>query len=113
MVLAGRGIDGARILQFDSECDSGVFSRSDRSKSSPIWNRAPACVRGDVTDRGLGIEPDKRESIFNPFFTTKPSGTGLGLAIVAKIVSEHRGQNRRGKHAWRSGSMFRVCLPIT
>jgi signal transduction histidine kinase len=67
-----------------------------------------ACV--DVTDRGHGIEPDQRESIFNPFFTTKVSGTGLGLAIVAKIVGEHRGkidvESKPGE-----GSTFRVCLP--
>jgi signal transduction histidine kinase len=67
-----------------------------------------ACV--SVTDRGHGIAPDQRESIFNPFFTTKASGTGLGLAIVAKIVGEHRGkidvESKPGE-----GSTFRVCLP--
>ena len=46
----------------------------------------------EVSDHGSGIEPDKLESIFNPFFTTKPSGTGLGLAIVSKIVGEHGGK---------------------
>ncbi len=69
---------------------------------------ADACVA--VTDRGHGIAPDQRESIFNPFFTTKASGTGLGLAIVAKIVGEHRGkidvESKPGE-----GSTFRVCLP--
>ncbi len=45
-----------------------------------------------VIDRGAGIDPKNRESIFNPFFTTKPDGVGLGLAIVSKIVDEHGGK---------------------
>src|SRR5206468_3701192 len=34
-----------------------------------------------VTDHGIGIDPEHLESIFNPFFTTKPQGVGLGLAL--------------------------------
>jgi len=64
-----------------------------------------------VIDRGCGIPPDKIETIFNPFVTTKQSGVGLGLAIVAKIIDGHGGriavESEPGK-----GSTFRVCLPI-
>ena len=31
-----------------------------------------------VIDRGAGIEPNLMDTIFNPFFTTKPDGVGLG-----------------------------------
>jgi two-component system, NtrC family, sensor histidine kinase HydH len=64
-----------------------------------------------VIDRGVGIDPKTRDSIFNPFFTTKPTGVGLGLAIVAKIVDEHGGriavESELGK-----GSIFCVILPM-
>jgi signal transduction histidine kinase len=64
----------------------------------------------EVIDRGIGIPKDQTESIFNPFFTTKPTGTGLGLPIVAKIIDEHGGkltvESEPGK-----GSTFRVLLP--
>jgi signal transduction histidine kinase len=64
-----------------------------------------------VIDRGAGIDPKHRDSIFNPFFTTKPDGVGLGLAIVSKIVDEHGGkmavESEPGK-----GSVFRVLLPM-
>jgi two-component system, NtrC family, sensor histidine kinase HydH len=64
-----------------------------------------------VIDRGVGIDPKQRDSIFNPFFTTKPTGVGLGLAIVAKIVDEHGGkiavESELGK-----GSIFCVILPM-
>ena len=65
-----------------------------------------------VIDHGEGIDPERREAIFNPFVTTKASGTGLGLAIVAKIVDEHRGkihvQSNPGE-----GSVFTVTIPMS
>lgn len=65
----------------------------------------------EVIDHGIGIAPDRIESIFNPFVTTKSDGTGLGLAIVAKIVDEHGGkinvQSTPGQ-----GTTFTVTLPI-
>ena len=68
-------------------------------------------VEIDVIDRGPGIEPKHLESIFNPFFTTKPSGVGLGLAIVSKIVDEHGGKIKVESEPGE-GSVFRVYLPV-
>ena len=65
-----------------------------------------------VIDRGHGIDPKLINTIFNPFFTTKPDGVGLGLAIVSKIVDQHGGnitvESQPGK-----GSVFRVYLPVS
>jgi signal transduction histidine kinase len=47
-----------------------------------------------VRDNGGGIQPEVRDKLFQPFFTTKPTGegTGLGLSIAYEIVtSQHRG----------------------
>jgi signal transduction histidine kinase len=68
-------------------------------------------VEISVIDRGSGIAPKDRESIFNPFFTTKSSGVGLGLAIVSKIVDEHGGQITVESDVGQ-GSVFRVFLPM-
>src|SRR6516162_2186069 len=44
-----------------------------------------------IRDNGLGIPPEVREKMFNPFFTTKPAGegTGLGLSITHDIIVKH------------------------
>ena len=46
-----------------------------------------ACVR--ITDDGCGMTREQLKSIFNPFFTTKPTGTGLGLSIVHRILEAY------------------------
>jgi GAF domain-containing protein/two-component sensor histidine kinase len=46
-----------------------------------------------VRDNGIGIPPEVREKLFQPFFTTKPTGegTGLGLSISYDIVTQQHG----------------------
>jgi two-component system, NtrC family, nitrogen regulation sensor histidine kinase NtrY len=44
-----------------------------------------------VEDNGHGMEPQVRDNIFVPFFTTKRDGTGVGLSLVRQIVHSHRG----------------------
>jgi len=63
-----------------------------------------------IIDRGTGIAPANLETIFNPFFTTKPTGVGLGLPIVQKIVDEHGGHLTVDSEEGQ-GSTFRVYLP--
>ena len=45
-----------------------------------------------VVDTGTGIALENLSSIFDLYFTTKPSGTGLGLAIVHNIIEAHHGR---------------------
>ncbi len=64
-----------------------------------------------VRDHGEGIQSQHLESIFNPFFTTKPQGVGLGLAIVSKIVDEHEGKISV-KSQFGTGTVFSIQLPM-
>lgn len=66
-------------------------------------------------DNGHGIPADIRFRIYEPFFSTKKEhGTGLGLAITKAILERHRGRirNRTSTQTGRSGTAFRVSLPL-
>ncbi|WP_321324298.1 sensor histidine kinase [Thiomicrorhabdus sp.] len=65
-----------------------------------------------VSDKGPGIESDKLEKIFEPFFTSRAKGTGLGLAVVRAIAEAHNGE------VWVKsivgyGTQFGLRLPLT
>jgi PAS domain S-box-containing protein len=46
----------------------------------------------EIIDNGYGIDTDKIEQLFEPFYTTRAKGTGLGLAIIKRIIDQHHGE---------------------
>ena len=88
--------------------------------------RDRGAVEFSVEDEGPGIEPDKLETIFERFYTYRPTATGsrgsnsgLGLSISRDIVHAHGGQiwaenrNPPGRAAGSApvGARFTVRLP--
>lgn len=65
-----------------------------------------------IADNGSGIDEDKLNKIFDPFYTTKPigQGTGLGLAISKAIIEQHSGQIRVESQL-NQGTVFYITLP--
>jgi C4-dicarboxylate-specific signal transduction histidine kinase len=65
----------------------------------------------EVQDSGTGIAPDKLESIFDPFITSKPDGLGMGLSICRTIVDRHGGKIWAANNLDR-GATFSLTLPV-
>ncbi|WP_179402797.1 PAS domain-containing protein [Burkholderia guangdongensis] len=63
----------------------------------------------EVVDNGSGIV--ERDSIFNPFVTTKTKGMGIGLAVSRSIVEAHEGRLTASNNAG-VGATFSVILPV-
>ncbi|MBF5042465.1 GAF domain-containing protein [Aggregicoccus sp. 17bor-14] len=64
----------------------------------------------EVEDEGMGITPEVRARMFEPFFTTRATGTGLGLALVQHAVVQHQG-HLEVHSAPGEGTTFRIELP--
>jgi two-component system nitrogen regulation sensor histidine kinase NtrY len=64
----------------------------------------------EISDSGPGIQPEDRDKMFVPYFSTKKRGTGLGLTIVHKVVTDHGGTIRVEDNE-PSGARFVIELP--
>jgi signal transduction histidine kinase len=75
-------------------------------------SRAGEKVRVEVEDNGAGVAPEVKDTLFEPFVTTKPvgEGTGLGLAVCRGLV-EAVGGTIGVESGAEGGARFVVELP--
>ena len=65
----------------------------------------------EVSDNGTGIPAEHRDSVFEPFYTTKKNGNGLGLATCEKIVKLSGGTIVL-KETSEAGTVFQIMFPM-
>lgn len=71
-----------------------------------------------VTDTGIGLDPDFRPHLFEPFrqapqdIARSAGGLGLGLAVSRTIVELHQGTIEARSSGRNQGSEFEVWLPL-
>jgi polar amino acid transport system substrate-binding protein len=70
-----------------------LLSKEQRISLTTGYDPATGSVILKVMDEGVGIPPEVKPFLTDPFFTTKrdTGGTGLGLSVSAGIVKEHGG----------------------
>ena len=64
-----------------------------------------------VRDFGTGLDEDKTDRIFDPFYTSKSDGLGMGLPISRTIIEAHGGQLWYANNPDR-GATFYFSLPL-
>jgi signal transduction histidine kinase len=106
-------IDAAQMKQvFLNVIQNAVDSLEHHGRITIRTEAEDARVRIDISDTGTGMSAEVQESIFLPFFTTKPDGTGLGLAVSRKIVEDHGG-DIQVQSTLGAGTTFSIFLPRT
>jgi signal transduction histidine kinase/HAMP domain-containing protein len=102
---------GPRFASESLDADTGSGSFSAKMTHSPAFG----CV--DVLDRGPGIPPKKRETIFEPFqrlddsLASGVTGSGLGLTLARRMARAHGGDVTYTPRP-DGGSCFTLTIPL-
>jgi two-component system CheB/CheR fusion protein len=75
-------------------------------------NPQPQALTIEISDTGIGIEPEYLEKVFDAFeqFGPRREGLGLGLAISRAIVEMHHGSIRAFSQGTGKGTKFVIDL---
>jgi signal transduction histidine kinase len=112
----GARVDPLRIEQVVTNLLDNAIKFSPGGGTIEVDVSAPDAdtVRLAVSDRGIGISPDRRARIFERFYQAHVddhrSGMGLGLYISRQIVELHRG-HIEAEFPPQGGTRFVVTLP--
>jgi CheY-like chemotaxis protein/anti-sigma regulatory factor (Ser/Thr protein kinase) len=104
--------DAARLRQVLVNLAGNAVKFTQNGEVAVSVTRGEGTLEFSVRDTGIGIDPAKREAIFDPFTQAdrRFGGTGLGLAIVARLVEAMGGtiavESKPGR-----GSTFRFTVP--
>ena len=109
-----KGIADGRIVLRAMPGDKLSESARSAPGNGPRKISAADCVCLEIEDNGIGMDDDRLQRIFEPYFTTKEvgRGTGLGLPMVKGTIESQGGcldvESKKGE-----GSCFRIWLPIS
>ena len=103
------------FMNMISNAVEAMEGRSGGMLTLETWGgRAGESVSVSFSDNGVGISPDHKDKLFEPFYTTKKKGkgVGLGLSVVYGIIKAHNGSiavdSRPGE-----GATFTIQLPLS
>ncbi len=112
--------DGARIRQiFWNLLKNAVKFTPSKGAISIVSRDAGDCIRVEVHDSGIGMDPEVIPNLFNAFeqggtaITRQFGGLGLGLAITRTLTELHGGRVTASSAGPGKGAVFAVELPVT
>lgn len=91
-------VDAVKITQALKNCLSNAFKFSSKDSEVTLEARLanPAEVAISITDRGIGMNKEVMERMFEKFYRGDTSGhipgNGLGMTLVKQIMDYHRGR---------------------
>lgn len=90
------------------------FTPENGTISVRSYNPSPRLITIEISDNGIGIEPQFVEKVFHAFeqADSTSEGLGLGLVISKAIVEMHAGTIRAHSDGLGKGATFVIELPI-
>src|SRR5260221_7598559 len=114
----GRALKNIVVNAIDAMEDAGPgrerrLSIALRTAGSPGGGGRARFAEIEIRDTGVGLEPEVRRRLFEPYFTTRAGrgGTGLGMAIAYRIATDHGGSIRADGTPGR-GATIVLRLPL-
>ncbi len=111
--------DPARLRQVIDNLLTNAIKYTERGGITIVAELAPekGWLRVEVSDTGVGIEPQAMARLFEPFYRSPATagmaeGSGLGLAVVRSLVDLMGGTIRFDSHVGQ-GTVATVEVPIT
>ncbi len=81
--------------------------------SGPVEVSGGRYVCLSVTDEGVGLSPEVKEHLFEPFFTTTPRGKGTGLGLSTSYGIARQSGGTITAESEGKGATFTLWLPAT
>jgi signal transduction histidine kinase len=103
------------LVNLLSNARHALLERQDSEKQLTlrISSQPPGRIRIEVTDNGMGIDPEHLPRIFALGFTTKKNGHGFGLHASAQAAREMEGSLTCTSPGPGQGATFTIDLPLT
>ena len=109
--------NAAESIESKAKDGGGKNKKGGQKKDTPLGqvevSVAPSDCRAEIIieDDGYGFPEQSRETLTEPYVTTREKGTGLGLAIVKKIMEDHQGTLILEDRS-KGGARVRLILPL-
>ena len=93
---------------------NAIEASPDGSKIELVFRNEGDFLICSVIDFGSGMDPKARQSVFDPFYTSRRTegGTGLGLSLCHSIISNHGGEIWVEESELGKGTTFSFSLPM-
>ncbi len=105
--------DDVRVCQIAVNLLSNAVRYTQEGRISAFFRWRDARLRMEISDTGIGISPEFRERVFQPFNRgghAGSKGAGLGLSIVRRLIDQMGGTMELESELGR-GTRFIVELP--
>ncbi len=88
-IIADKDLMDQVLINLIKNASEALENKQDAFLSIKAWQQGETYIV--FNDNGSGIDSDKLDQVFVPFFTTKKEGSGIGLALSRQIIRLHNG----------------------